>query len=392
VAVVPKAESGTFVLLAVGTERKFATLADAVAFSNSGDTIEVRGDGPFDCGPVTASHALTIRAAGGSRPVLRFAENLRTSAALVLEGLEFQRVGQKGLQGYHVALVFSWDSPSLHIVNCRFLESLPGVPCVRSNASDCVLRNCEFLCPRHWAVTVDGKRGVIDNCVTASAWGAFELGFEVRPGRPEMSIELKRCTLRAPTHLLLVQLHPVQPAEFAEEGTGRVRVGASGTVFDTTELLVMNEAGPFLTRLRPQPEDAKALLLRMLAWRDRDNLYAPGGSVVLWNSPPEGVTREFGPRNLADWKKHWAAGGGDAVEGRVKYRGGDLVARVLAAPDKLTPDDFRLRPDSAGYRAGKDGKDLGADVDLVGPGLAYERWKKSPDYRQWLKETGPIQK
>jgi hypothetical protein len=27
------------------------------------------------------------------------------------------------------------------------------------------------------------------------------------------------------------------------------------------------------------------------------------------------------------------------------------------------------RADSAGYRAGKDGKDLGADMDLVGPDL-----------------------
>src|SRR5262249_48046979 len=42
------------------------------------------------------------------------------------------------------------------------------------------------------------------------------------------------------------------------------------------------------------------------------------------------------------------------------------------------------------YRAGKDGKDLGADVDLVGPGAAYERWKKRPEYQQWLKDTGQL--
>jgi hypothetical protein len=52
------------------------------------------------------------------------------------------------------------------------------------------------------------------------------------------------------------------------------------------------------------------------------------------------------------------------------------------------PDDFRLRPDSPGYRAGKDCKDLGANVDLAGPGPAYERWKMTLDYQQWLKETG----
>jgi hypothetical protein len=48
--------------------------------------------------------------------------------------------------------------------------------------------------------------------------------------------------------------------------------------------------------------------------------------------------------------------------------------------------------DSPGYRAGKDGKDLGADVDLVGPGPAYERWKKTPAYQQWLKDTAQVKK
>jgi hypothetical protein len=65
---------------------------------------------------------------------------------------------------------------------------------------------------------------------------------------------------------------------------------------------------------------------------------------------------------------------------------------MMSAPERVTPADFRLRPDSAGYRAGKDGKDLGADVDLVGPGPAYERWKKTPNYQQWLKETGQVKK
>ena len=41
-------------------------------------------------------------------------------------------------------------------------------------------------------------------------------------------------------------------------------------------------------------------------------------------------------------------------------------------------------------RAGRDGKDLGADVDLVGPGAAYARWKNTPEYQEWLKETGQM--
>jgi hypothetical protein len=30
-------------------------------------------------------------------------------------------------------------------------------------------------------------------------------------------------------------------------------------------------------------------------------------------------------------------------------------------------------------QAGNGGKDLGADVDLVGPGKAYEAWKRTPE-------------
>ncbi len=74
------------------------------------------------------------------------------------------------------------------------------------------------------------------------------------------------------------------------------------------------------------------------------------------------------------------------------YYIGDVLAKMEATPELITAADFRLRADSAGYRAGKDGKDLGANVDLVGPGPAYERWKKTPEYQQWLKETKQVTK
>jgi len=51
----------------------------------------------------------------------------------------------------------------------------------------------------------------------------------------------------------------------------------------------------------------------------------------------------------------------------------------------------RRRRGSAGYRAGEDGRDLGANVDRVGPGAAHEGWKKTPEYRQWIKDTGARQ-
>jgi len=298
-------------------------------------------------------------------------------------------VGQKVPQGWEESLVFVRGGPSLHVVNCRFREHL-DMPCIVNNEPTCVLRNYEFV-NSYCAVHSLGKTCVIDNCLAAGK-GMLELGFVMRPGQPELSVQFTRSTLRSSTYTVLVTLYPDQAGKLAEQDTRRVHFDASGCIFDAPFMVVMHEDKPFLARLSPQPQDAKAVLLRMLDWRDRGNLYAPGGSLLIWNNAPEGVAREFGPRSLADWKKHWATGGGDAVEGRVKYQGGDLLARLRTTPEKLTPEDFRLRPDSAGYRAGTDGKDLGADVDLVGPGAAYERWKKTPDYQQWLVETGQIMK
>jgi hypothetical protein len=74
----------------------------------------------------------------------------------------------------------------------------------------------------------------------------------------------------------------------------------------------------------------------------------------------------------------------------LRFQGGDLKARATQDTNNLTPYDFRLRPDSAGYQGGPEGEDVGANVDLVGPGEAYERWKATPDYAQWREETARL--
>ena len=66
--------------------------------------------------------------------------------------------------------------------------------------------------------------------------------------------------------------------------------------------------------------------------------------------------------------------------------GGDLRAKV----GQLSPGDFRLAKGSPGQGAGPGGKDLGADVDRVGPGAAYERWKKTPEFQEWRKKADDL--
>ena len=45
-----------------------------------------------------------------------------------------------------------------------------------------------------------------------------------------------------------------------------------------------------------------------------------------------------------------------------------------------------------GKGKGKDGKDLGADVDRVGPGKPYEEWKKTPEYKEWCTQIEKLLK
>jgi hypothetical protein len=92
---------------------------------------------------------------------------------------------------------------------------------------------------------------------------------------------------------------------------------------------------------------------------------------------------------VADWEQFWGLKDTGSSQGPIRFRGGDVRARAAAAPGQLTPDDLRLAPDSKGHRGGDGGRDLGADLDLVGPGAAYERWQKTPGYQEWLRIAGP---
>jgi hypothetical protein len=70
---------------------------------------------------------------------------------------------------------------------------------------------------------------------------------------------------------------------------------------------------------------------------------------------------------LQEWNEFWGLADTGSFEGSPRYRNPKAVYLSPVA-EQLVPEDFRLLPDTPGYRAGEDGKDLGADVDLVGPG------------------------
>jgi hypothetical protein len=127
--------------------------------------------------------------------------------------------------------------------------------------------------------------------------------------------------------------------------------------------------------------EVHSLLKHMIKWEGHANLYQKtDGFLGMYRY---GLPEESAIQSLADWSLLWGNAETHSILGSVRFRGGDLLARLIDDPSTFTPEDYRLRPDSPGHHAGAGGRDLGADINLIGPGLAYERWKTTPEYQEW---------
>ena len=126
---------------------------------------------------------------------------------------------------------------------------------------------------------------------------------------------------------------------------------------------------------------------RVLAWRDDLNLYTTGGSNVTTYLPEPLVV---GPQNLADWNRFWVLPAGMPSKGESRYQGGNLLTRLRTSPEKLTPDDFRLRPDTPAIRQARMAK-IWVPTWTCRPRAAYERWRKRPIINSRPKYIGQVQ-
>ena len=388
----PQPELGAFVRLGgKGVSlRKFDTLAEAVQSASDGDTIEVRGNGPFVTETVTITAALTIRAGEGFRPVINLsgkaAQNdqplFETRNRLVLEGLElFRPKGSKT-----GTMVISYSGPLVAAANCRFRAE--GVAHCIWTADSSMTRNCVFLGGEGFATIngaiPNGAKYIMENCVDIGT----PVVLHSRADTANVSIRLTHNTILA--NGIGIEVGEMTDVPPGEKGPKPIRFDVSGSIFRSDLLWVRLHPAFLAKRKGFEPETSGDALLRsLMEWSEHENLHSPGNACLTWVMG-QAVQPSKRFKSLAEWHDLWGLSGTGSLEGRAKFEGGDVLARFAAAPDQLTPEDFRLRADSRGYRAGSDGKDLGADVDLVGPGAAYERWKKTSDYQTWLKDTGQV--
>ncbi|MCI0358499.1 MAG: protein kinase [Planctomycetaceae bacterium] len=392
-----------FVVLASGgaPERSFATLAESVLAAASGDTIEIRANGPYALDPITVrQEQLTIRAGAGFRPVLRLNPKEQPGytlqplfrylvrGALVLEGLELQGERPQELAG-GVFLVHCGEKGALYVANCRFQVSGNGGYGIWSR-SPVTCRNCVFGGRTH-AVGGGVSRAltrpetlVLDNCLHAS--GKTAVRWHWFADSPPQTVSLSRCTLAClggSTVAVNVRTGLVPP----DETLPPLAIESADNIFTSANSLLAFTRETDASDVPPPPPTAAGDLMRLARWRGQRNVYAVGAHLLTFGGDVADWP-ESRPTTVTEWANFWQSPETGSWLGKVEFQGGDIASKARETPDQLSAEDFRLLPGSAGYRAGPDGKDLGADIDLVGPGAAYERWKQLPEYEEWLRETG----
>jgi serine/threonine-protein kinase len=378
-------------------ERSFASLAEAVAAARDGDVIEVRASGVFAIAPlIIKDKALTIRATLGFEPRFVFTSDektdtpmLQTNASLVLEGLGFKRDVRRqisitvggleittgagaGLRLEQSNEIVRTDGAPLHAANCRFDVDF-GYRCIRArNCPLLSLRNCQFRGAVIYAVDWESSRdghAILENCILDTQAG---IGFHCRRDLRDASIRLNSNTIVGSWPFVFVLDSLPDPAVAKPP----IKVTATeNAIHGTAGIFHFAQSDRFLAEERRlSNEQALMELARVVRWTEERNVYEVGASYMNL------ATIE----HVKDWEQFWKADRTGSLQGTLRFK--------VGAPfgPSLPPESFRLQSESIGQAAGRGGRDLGADVTLVGPSQAYERWRMTPDYKEWLNTTGQI--
>jgi serine/threonine protein kinase len=368
------------------TTARLPTLMAAVDTAASGSIIEIHGDGPFASPPIKlGGKALTIRAGPGFQPRIDFEPTmtehrtlLNSYGRLVLEGLEF------GCPD--VELLIGISGPALFVTNCRFhspngKRSNRPIVCL-SKVVD--VRNCQFVgklyCPIDWTFPTSGRL-TLANCLIAGPNHGVFVAHRHKDVQ-DVDVEIVDNTIVG-VRCIHFEINDERLAEALASPLPLARLQSRGNVFHAQYGVVgFSVRGGSAPR---QESELQALFRRLASWRERHNVYGQVPHFLSVNSTSTKIQNSV--KTLPEWRSFWGLERTDALHGAVRFRDGAALGAPDFAVETIRPDDFRLDPTSAGYRASPEQRDLGADMDIVGPGEPYFRWKQTPAYRAWLKDA-----
>jgi hypothetical protein len=263
------------------------------------------------------------------------------------------------------------DGASLHAANCRFEVDFGNRCLWARNCPQLTLSNCLFTGNAIYAIDWEsGERGtaVIENCVLTTRAGLdVHCCKEIR----ESSIRLAHNSILG-CWPFVATLDSLPPPE--DPPRRRISVSSSENIFlGTNGILHFTQSERFVAEhFELIPQLAAEALRRLVEWQEERNLYEVRRSEYL--------SLDTSIKHVKDWEGFWNHKNTHSLQARIRFKSGDLIWPVSRL------DACRLQTASIGQASAKDGRDLGANIDLVGPGEAYQRWTKTPEYRNWLNQ------
>jgi hypothetical protein len=340
------------------TGERFGDLAAAVTAASDGGIIEIDADGPLAIDQVDiGERRLTICAAARRRPVIKLADEterclLRTTGALVLEGLDLRR-GTPGRRSHSEppALVLVEGPGSLRVKSCRLIivsRTKGRTHCIDA-AGDCGVEDSELIHQNGGGVmwsSSNGGRLLIDNCVV----GVMNLAI-VHPGqRPATSVEIRRSTVIAEQTFIVRGALPSRPE-------GKLLLRADSSYFDVDAVLV------HVVPMDGSVPQMLAALTSALTWEGKQNVFAVRDTFVR-SSTRDRQRVSLNVDSLAAWNELWGTTS-EAVkihadENRIPTEIFDYTVPISKRLDWMARVDVQQVD-----------FDAGADLDSVGPKGSY---------------------
>lgn len=306
----------------------FASLAAAVLAASDGDTIEVRGAGPYAMDVVQIfENSLTIRAAEGFRPEFRFLQGrngIVSDSDLRLEGLQLYAQASRNHREPNSLRksVVNTRGDKLEILGCK-LRSDDGCAAAFDGV-ECRIEDSVIVAPStcgvKWQMRPDASVE-IRNCIVV---GDVAIGI-MRSAALRDNAACK--LLISQTNLVGEHAVRYETKNARSRMNSRARLGdfptlqlhVSRSVVDTERFFQFN-APP--NRFLPDSQLAARLLSTLITWTESQNFYRENMKMALF------VVRDqqaefLDDSSLSEWQQHFAVEDPKSLQGSIEYENRD---------------------------------------------------------------------
>jgi hypothetical protein len=236
------------------------------------------------------------------------------------------------------------------------------------------IRRCElggrFQNSIGWSPVAGGQLSITGSL----SWGVGAFLRCTQPAGGGAALRLERNTIFCERTIQQYYGHlPAEPLQ----SESQLRFTSQFNVFQTDGFLG-------LIRFDHQPLPDPSRVPYLIAWEERDNLYRGVPlRLVATRSDSQAPETVDVVRTLDEWNALWGQESTGSLMADARFQGADFNQRWHDESRAWVAAGFRLADDSPGKGAGEGGRDLGADIDNLGPGPAYQVWRNSPDYQRW---------